>query len=296
MIYIGAHINKRSNLKKTLDFIREKEGNALQIFTSNPRSFSCANIDKYKKEINDINLLNNSLVIHASYTINIASSLNENKRIIDIEDTKWFNTIISDLKVANLCCNEKIRSGVVLHVGKFTSQTKKEGLKNMENAIHNIISYIKKNKLLSQLVLETAAGQGTELLVDIDELISFYNKINEPDHFKLCFDTCHVWVAGFNIVDAYNKIQNETSNAISIIHLNGSKVPFGSKKDRHANILHDSTIEKEIMIKFLKNISNTQAKHACSATSNITIIIETPDEEKLKEEIIFVKKNIDKRI
>jgi deoxyribonuclease-4 len=274
---LGAHISKDKTLTKTIQNIKNFNGNALQFFSKNPRSNEPVNIEKYNDEIQNKISKNFHLVIHSSYTINIASPLSSGKRQMDINDMYWFSNIISDLELAH----KLDIIGSIIHVGKYTKQTKEEGLNNMRNAMENIIKKIKREKWKSKIILETAAGQGTELLVDIDELIKFYNDINEPNYFKLCFDTCHVWSAGYDLVDSYEKIQKETDNAIEVIHLNGSKTPKNSRKDRHSCIQDkDSSIPMIEIINFVKYVKKVD-KH-------VIIILETPS-DYLKEEIDFLR-------
>lgn len=263
---IGAHINKESTIIKTIQKIIQYNGNALQFFTTNPRSGNSASIPKDANTIFEF-IKNNSfsLVIHSAYTINIATPIQTN-----IKDVYWYKAILQDLNIAH----QIGAIGAIIHVGKYTKQTPSEGLKNMKEAVENILKDINKNKYNSLLLLETAAGQGTELCVDIDEFIEFYNNISDKSNLGICFDTCHVWVAGFDIVKAFKKIQKQTNNSIRVIHLNGSLVPMGSKKDRHSPILKNSTIPQELLEEFLKELKKYP---------NIIIILETPDDDVMSD-------------
>ena len=273
---IGAHISKKKTLFKTIQEIIENNGNVLQFFTQSPRCCTKVDIDRYKEDIEKISHITQfKLVIHSAYIINIASPLINNKRIIDINDIYWFQVIITDLELAH-----KLNAiGCIIHVGKYTKQTIEEGLSNMTNAIKNIIKYIKGNSLKSKIILETAAGQGTELLVNIDDLIDFYNKIDESEYFNLCFDTCHIWSAGYDLIESYQKIQKNTKKAISVIHLNGSSTPKNSRKDRHSEI-RTGTIPIEEMEKFIKYVKKED--------KNVLIVLETPS-ENIKEEMNYIK-------
>ena len=109
--YIGAHIPKNKNIINTINTIIANNGNALQIFVSNPRSAKIGNIENFKKEkIPD----NFKLVIHSPYIINLAKEFKNDKRIIDISDCYWINLIIYELEVADLLK----AIGCVIHVGK----------------------------------------------------------------------------------------------------------------------------------------------------------------------------------
>jgi deoxyribonuclease-4 len=278
---LGAHIPKKKSLLDTIKEIQNNGGNVLQFFSKSPRSGNIVDIVKYtyeKKKILEAlgpELDNFKLVIHGSYLINIATPLILNKRSIDIYDTYWFKSIISELEFAQYINGE----GVIIHVGKYTKQTVEEGIKNMKYAIKEVIKYIKETKIKSKIILETGAGQGTELLVDINELIKFYNEIDEKENFKLCFDTCHIWSAGYNLLESYKKIQKETNDGISVIHLNGSITEKNSRKDRHSTI-NSGTIPKKEMEEFIIYIRENK---------KMIIILETPS-DNLKKELDYIKK------
>lgn len=268
MVFVGAHIKKEKTLAKTIDNIKKLGGSTLQFFTSNPKSKQAANLKRYEEEADTIThkYSDVKLVIHASYVINVATPLD------NVVGSDIFKNVINDLIVADMLN----AVGVVIHVGKSTSYTVESATNNMEVFIRAIISCMSEMNIKTKLLLETAAGQGTELLVDIDELIEFYNHINEHQYFGLCFDTCHVWSAGFDITGAFKKIQEKTDNAIAVIHLNGSKTKQGSCVDRHDS-LDNGYIPLETIKMFIQNLSQDSV-----------VVLETPDENKFEDEIKLV--------
>tara|TARA_Y100000389_G_scaffold184935_1_gene203827 strand:+ start:291 stop:1154 length:864 start_codon:yes stop_codon:yes gene_type:complete len=264
---IGAHINREKTLKKTIEKLYKYQGNALQIFTSNPSNCSPANLDKYIKEYESIKDLKCNFVIHSSYTINIAS--------LDSKQIKLnMNTITTDLIIA-----DKYKAiGVILHVGKYVKNDKIDCIKQMKNFLFQIIEFIKNNKLNTKIILETGAGQGTEMIVDIYEFINFSKEFDKK-YFTVCFDTCHVWSAGFDIIKAYDKMIKELT--ISVIHFNGSKTPKGSLKDRHEKLFaNTNTIPIEKLTEFAKKLKN------------VMIILETPDESEYLTEIKYLNEQV----
>ena len=274
-MFIGAHLKSEKTLLKTLQKLTKYGGNSLQFFTKSPQTIKPPDISKYDNDIDEIKEYCKSIttVIHSSYIINIAAPCLNDKRTILLKDTYWYNNIINELIIADkLGC-----IGVVVHVGKYTKQDKQVALANMNKFIRKVIKFIDKNSLNTSLILETGAGQGTEMLVDIDEYIQFYNQIQRPDVFKLCFDTAHVWAAGYDILPAYSKIQEETNNAIAVIHMNGSKVKQGSRIDRHETIF-----ESEIPLTDIKQL----ILYANKISPNSTIILETPVDNPTEIEYI----------
>jgi endonuclease IV len=148
MKYIGAHITKDTTIMKTIHNMSNNNGNALQIFVSSPMNSSLPNIDKILKESKNIKeyLKDNDfkLVVHGSYVINLANS-KINKRTVDIQDRWWINLLTKELDAAEILNAE----GVILHVGKYTTNSISDSTNIMYESIKYIIDYIKKNIILN---------------------------------------------------------------------------------------------------------------------------------------------------
>jgi len=275
MQYVGAHINRDKTIVKTMENIKNAGGNALQIFVSSPRSTALTDIAKYNSVSHEIKeyLKQNDfkLVIHSPYVINVASEFKNGKRTLTIDECYWIKTIINQLEISNLIGSV----GVVLHVGKHVKLSYNDGLENMKVAIKYILNDISKKNLNTKLILETPAGQGTELLTDLKEFIKFYNSFtkDEQNYLGICLDTAHTWALGYELDEAYDLLFS-TSNAknITLIHLNNSQVEKGARKDRHATIL-DGMIPNNKMNKFIKSIKKNKT----------VIILETPSTNYDKE-------------
>ena len=245
MVFIGAHISRESNLIATLNKIKEANGNALQIFASNPRTNKPSEINK-KFFGDNFDIISDyikknkfSLVIHNPYTINLSMVPLNGKKEMDLKDCYWTKILIQELIIADKCNG----IGCVVHCGKYTKNTKEEGLNYMKNCITYIIHMIKKLGLNSKLILETSTGQGTELLYKYEEFLSFYNSFDEDSkkHFKICIDTCHIWAAGYELNEVYEMTKkNGNLNNIIVIHINNSKNPKNSHLDRHDEMLNNN--------------------------------------------------------
>jgi deoxyribonuclease-4 len=281
MVYIGAHISRENTLISTLNKIKEVNGNALQIFASNPRSNKIGEINKkffgdFKEIQKYIKQNNFSLVIHNPYTINLSMSPLNGKKQLDLGDCYWIQLVINELKIAHMYSS----IGCIVHCGKHTKNTVLEGLLNMKTAIIYIIDSIIELKLNSKLILETSTGQGTELLYKYKEFLDFYNSFDDEykEYFKICIDTCHVWAAGYTLEEIYQITKtNDNLKDVAVIHINNSKNPKKSHLDRHETILNESGfIELEDIISFTKKMKR--------ANPDITLILETPS-DNYKEEI-----------
>ena len=275
MQYVGAHINRDKTIVKTMENIKNAGGNALQIFVSSPRSTALTDIAKYNSVSHEIKeyLKQNDfkLVIHSPYVINVASEFKNGKRTLTIDECYWIKTIINQLEISDLIGS----IGVVLHVGKHVKLSYNDGLKNMKVAIKYVLNDILTKNLNTKLILETPAGQGTELLTDLKDFIEFYNSFtkDEQKYLGICLDTAHTWALGYDLDEAYDLLFSK-SNAknITLIHLNNSQVKKGAKKDRHATIL-DGMIPNDKMNDFIKSIKKNKT----------VIILETPSTDYDKE-------------
>ena len=275
MQYVGAHINRDKTIVKTMENIKNAGGNALQIFVSSPRSTALTDIAKYdsvSREIKEYLKQNDfKLVIHSPYVINLANEFKNGKRALTIDECYWIKTIINQLEISDLIGS----IGVVLHVGKHVKLSYNDGLENMKTAIKYVLNDISNKKLNTKLILETPAGQGTELLTDLKDFIEFYNSFtkDEQKYLGICLDTAHTWALGYDLDEAYNILFSK-SNAknITLIHLNNSQVKKGARKDRHATIL-DGMIPNDKMNDFIKNIKNNKT----------VVILETPSTNYDKE-------------
>jgi len=255
MFFIGAHITREKTLLETIQKIIDADGNSLQIFASNPRSVRIGNFNhKFfgnPEEIQKfIHKTNFKLIIHSPYVINLASPLTFNKRIMNLDDCYWIKLILYELEIAH-----NIGAiGCVVHTGKYTKQTIKDGLTNMKIAIDFILNEIKINRWNSKLILETSSGQGTELLDNYQDFLNFYNDFDEEQKkfLKICIDTCHIWASGYELMEVLDlTIKNGNIKDVAVVHLNNSKNPKGSNLDRH-EIINSGHIKISDIYDFLR--------------------------------------------
>jgi deoxyribonuclease-4 len=285
MFSIGAHISREKNLLETMKIIKDANGNSLQIFVSNPRSVNVGEFNRKflgdPNEIQSFIIENNfKLIIHSPYTINLASSTMINKRHINLEECYWIKIMLKELEIAHILGS----IGCVIHTGKSTKLPIKDGLINMKKGIEFILETIINNQWSSKLILETASGQGTELLSNYQDFLNFYNEFDNryKDVFKICIDTCHIWAKGYELKEIFDiTLRNNNINDIVLIHLNNSKNPKGSHLDRH-DIINQGFINIIDIYRFVKNFR--------SLNKDIIIILETPT-PNFKYEIHQIKKH-----
>jgi deoxyribonuclease-4 len=267
---IGAHIPRESTIVKTMMQITTNGGNALQIFTTNPRSCNISNNTKYINESHLIkkycNINKFAIVVHGPYVLNIAKPFKTTKREMEITDTFIYNDIVTANYIGAI--------GYVIHVGKYLTNSKEESIEMMRNNIKQLLEAMAMNNIKTKLVLETPAGQGTELLTDFRDFMNFYYSFTEKERelFKICIDTCHIWNAGYELNEVIPLIPNK--NDIIIIHANNSKNNKGARVDRHEFIL-EGKIEPYDIKNFIEEFRRS------------IIILETPA-YNYKDEIKFI--------
>ncbi len=126
---------------------------------------------------------------------------------------------------------------LVLHPGSHVDAGAKAGIKKTVEGLNEVLSADTK----VYIALETMAGKGSEIGKSFEELAEIYDGVVHNQKLRICFDTCHVNDAGYDIVNGFDEVIDKFDhligkNQIAVFHINDSKNPCGSKKDRHENI------------------------------------------------------------
>jgi deoxyribonuclease-4 len=220
--YVGSHIHKLSSI---LESLKAAYSNFLdfkcpcQIFISSPQSvnFECDSEDI----ANTLTFVEQHHVkgyVHAPHVINLCRLWNDSKHV---------ECLIKTLQIAK---SMGFR-GVVVHVGKKVDYEFKTAIKNMYK---NFLEAAKYATDECPLLLETPSGQGTELLTKVETFVAFFERAFEMcNKIGICVDTCHVFAAGYDPLEYIKKIK---PGYVKLIHMNDSKFPFNSRKDRHASL------------------------------------------------------------
>lgn len=215
---LGKHISKQRHIAATLKLIPDPS-KPYQIFLGNPSSTKVNTNDADLAE--SLTLIERHklrIFIHAPYLINLAS-INE------------YN--IPCLKKHLEAGAAMGARGIIVHVGKSTTQPQDEAISNMRKNINTLLEYATPE---CPLLLETPAGQGTELLSEnVDTFMNFVASFNNTC-FGACVDTCHVFSAGVRPLEYLSSVlSHETwSTVLHVVHFNDSKADIGSRVDRHA--------------------------------------------------------------
>ncbi len=272
MLTIGCHLSSSSGFYHMGKEAIEIGANTFQFFTRNPRGSKAKAIDPKDVERFHAFCAENGIeriLAHAPYTLN-ACSKDPHVREFALE------TMADDLVrmeyVPGNCYN--------FHPGSHVGQGAEEGIRLIADTLNQIL----KPEQTTTVLLETMAGKGSEVGRSFEEIRAILDRVELQDHMGVCLDTCHVYDAGYDIVNDLEGVLEQFERIIGLsrlraIHMNDSKNPFASHKDRHEKIGQGS-IGAETMIRIINH----------PALQGIPVYLETPNElEGYAEEIRFLR-------
>lgn len=235
----GSHLSIAGSMVNALHEAESLGLDTVQVFTKNQQQWKAKPLDdgmvkEWKSEVKRLGW-GDRIVSHASYLINLASANEE----------LWEKSIALMIDEIERCETLGIRY-LVHHPGAAVGQTREEGMARIASAYESIFKATKGFKTVS--CLENTAGAGTTLGKTFEELAWLRGAILEQTGCKatrvgLCIDTCHAHAAGYDIAtrkggEAMLRQLDEVCGLahVRVLHLNDSKAPAGSNKDRHAHI------------------------------------------------------------
>lgn len=242
---IGAHLSASKGYVHMLDEAVSIGANTFQFFTRNPRGGKAKELD-----LNDVALFNeksrqcnvNIILAHAPYTLNCCSAKPDIRRFAA-------ETFADDLK------RMEATPGMLynFHPGSHVGQGEEEGIRLVAEALNSVLF----ENMTTTVLLETMAGKGTEIGKNFEQLQSIIERVELADKIGVCLDTCHVFDAGYDIVNDLDGVLESFDKVIGLkrlraLHLNDSKNPFASHKDRHEKI-GEGTIGKAAFEKIVNN-------------------------------------------
>lgn len=279
-ILIGSHIGMSApnyflgSVKEALTY----NETTFMFYTGAPQNFNRVPVEKCKidegiKLLNENNISTNDLIIHAPYIINLGNSIDETKFLFSVKATKIEVERCAAFNVKNL----------VLHPGSHVGSGTEIGLNQVIKGLDLVLESDTNDVTIC---LETMAGKGSEVGKTFEEIAYIINNVKRNERLGVCLDTCHINDAGYDVNDI-NNVLNEFDKIIGldrlkVIHLNNSKNPINSHKDRHANI-KDGTIPFETLKKYVFH----------DKLKNVPKILETPyvdGKPPYKEEIEMLLK------
>lgn len=272
MFKIGCHLSASKGYMHMAKEILSIGGNTFQFFTRNPRGGTAKELDLVDiNKFNEFSKENGIEVIlaHAPYTINVCS---------DKEETRRFG--IDTMKDDLMRLDHINKSYYNFHPGSHVGQGVEVGIKYIIDALNEILREDQKTIVL----LETMAGKGSEIGRSFEEIKQIIDGVKLNSKLGVCLDTCHVYDAGYDILQNLDGVLDEFDKIIGLdrlkaIHINDTKNPFESRKDRHEKIG-----EGYLGNNAFENIINNPR------TKELPFYLETPNElEGYEKEIAYLK-------
>ncbi|GAB4132351.1 MAG: deoxyribonuclease IV [Thermogutta sp.] len=230
---LGAHMSIAGGYRRAVERATAVGCQCLQLFTKNSNQWRDPEVTEEQARAFREAMRNSGMsaaVSHDSYLINLASP----------DESLWnrsIDALAAELQRADLLGLDY----VVAHPGAYIEGGEAAGLNRIARAIDRIHERLP--KLQTQLLLETTAGQGTHLGRRFEHLATVIETVRHPRRIGVCFDTCHVFAAGYPLhrPRGWNAVLREFDAVVGLskiraVHINDSRADFGSRVDRHAHI------------------------------------------------------------
>ena len=211
----------------------------MQIFSKNASTwrekiYSKEEIKNFKENLK--NSIINPVFIHTSYLINLASPSDELY-------FKSINAFIEEMKRADLLLDDLPCPYLIIHPGAHTGAGEECGIERIIRALNIILEKSVDLNSKTMILLEDTAGSGTNLGYSFEQFKKITDGVKDKGKIGMCLDTCHAFAAGYDLShrEGIEKTLEELEkyiglNKLKVIHLNDSKHPLGSHKDRHMHI------------------------------------------------------------
>lgn len=261
MLCIGNHASSSKGYAAMGRQMVKNGGNTLAFFTRNPRGGKAKELDLKDVEkflaIAEENHFG-KIVAHAPYTMNACAAK---------EDLRDFarEIMADDMKRMEATPGNYYN----FHPGSHVGQGVETGIQKIAEILNDVLT----DEQSTTVLLETMAGKGSEVGGRFEEIRAIMDLVEKKEKLGVCLDTCHVWDAGYDIVNHLDEVLEEFDHIIGLsnlkaIHLNDSMNGLGSHKDRHAKIG-----QGEIGLEALSAVT----RHP--ALKGIPFILETPNDD-----------------
>jgi deoxyribonuclease-4 len=231
-MYLGAHVSSSGGIHTAIDRIEDMGGESVQVFTQSPRAWRAtnhdpANFERFRERRAEAGI--KGVVCHALYLINLASPKKE-----------FYDKSVAALqKTVDVACGIGAE-GVIFHVGSHQGAGFDKGLKRVVPALQKCLERCTDD---TWLLIENTAGTGDTIGRSIDELAALVDRLDRHPRIGICLDSCHLYATGYDVTDRneLDRVLEDVDAKIGLdrlraLHVNDSKTPLGSNRDRHDNI------------------------------------------------------------
>ncbi|KAA9004926.1 deoxyribonuclease IV [Paenibacillus spiritus] len=232
MLKIGSHVScAAKGLLSAANEAQEYGSSSFMIYTGAPQNTRRKPIETmYVEEGRAFMNANgvDEIVVHAPYIINLGSYKNHTYQLaVDFLQEEIHRTHALGVK------------HIVLHPGAYTDKDAEYGIQRIADGLNEVLNGTRETDV--HIALETMAGKGTEIGRSFEEIASIIDRVEHNERLSVCLDTCHIHDAGYDIVGDLDGVLQEFDrivglDRIGVVHINDSKNPVGSRKDRHTPI------------------------------------------------------------
>lgn len=261
----GCHVSIRNGYYSAAVEAKRKGADSFQMFPKNPRSISIKDFDRSDAERCASFCHENHLssVVHTPYPTSLVPKESERDQMKD--------SILNDLEIAEACG----AIGIVVHFGVAKTEDPLDSYKQMIQFLNDVLSDWDGECLL---LIENNAGKSGRMGTTLEESVQVRRLTEYPEKIGFCLDTCHLFASGIWNGDNWTDIEENGRSlgyfeSLKAVHLNNSRYPSGSMKDRHANIGNGEITTKQ-MSEFL----------ASPYVNTLPLILETPDSQTYTHE------------
>ena len=228
----GFHISIAGGFSKVVERAKVRGCETIQFFSRNPRGWKYSplnrnEVEEFRSSIKSSGLF--PIFLHLPYLPNIAS-----------KDSKFYSrsidSIVTDLERAVLLGAQYL----VIHIGHRMGTPEDEAIEAVSQGIDQAFERVKNSVIL---LLENTAGQGTEIGYNFEQMQKIIDAVKGKKRIGVCLDTAHAFEAGYDLSNKdglertlENFDQTIGLKRLHLLHLNDSKAPLGSRKDRHWHI------------------------------------------------------------
>jgi deoxyribonuclease IV len=231
-VQLGAHVSSSGGIHTAIDRIEAMGGDAVQVFTQSPRTWrptnhDPANFERFKERRAEAGI--GGVVCHALYLINLASP----------DDDLYSKSVEALKNTVDVGCAIEA-DAVVFHVGSHLGSGLDAGL---ERVVPALAEALERCSETTWLCMENTAGAGDTIGRSLEELATLYEALDGHPRLGVCLDSCHLFASGYDVTDPaeFDRVVSDVDRLIGLdrlrcLHVNDSKAPLGSNRDRHDNI------------------------------------------------------------
>jgi deoxyribonuclease IV len=231
-VQLGAHVSSSGGIHTAIDRIEEMGGESVQVFTQSPRTWrptnhDPANFERFKERRAEAGI--GGVVCHALYLINLASP----------DDALYDKSVAALENTVDVGCAIEA-DAVVFHVGSHLGSGFEAAL---ERVVPALATALERCSETTWLCMENCAGTGGTIGRSLEELAALYDALDHHARLGVCLDSCHLFASGYDVTDpaGMDNVVKELDRLIGLdrlrcLHVNDSKAPLGSNRDRHDNI------------------------------------------------------------